>query len=70
MPHATTTFTIKAKMGKVIKVTYKDDNPDIAEFVIKSNRGTIKDTLEVPAKDVMELSKTITIINAYYNKEE
>ncbi len=70
MTHATTSIILKGKMGKTIDVTYNEDNPDIVEFVIKNNRGSIKDTIEVPIENVLQFAKVITVTYKLHKGEK
>jgi hypothetical protein len=43
-------------MGKVIEAIYHEANPEVITFNIKSNRGTLKDVIEIPRNQFAHLA--------------
>lgn len=68
MRNISSQIILKGKRGKTIEVNYKKENLDFVEFVRKSNRGSIRDTILIPTQAVVELSNIIKILNENYKK--
>lgn len=69
-PLTTTKITMIGKMGKSIEVDYSNASPEMVTFSIKSNRGTVKDVLEIPIEKVLSLAKSITIDHDLFTRED
>lgn len=69
---ATTTTTAKmtGKKGKQIVAVYKDAEPDVVVFSIKSNRGTVKDVIEMPIQEAIDFFRTLSVMHEHYLKEK
>ena len=53
MSFAKASSLLQAKMGKQIEIVYNEEYPDIIEFIIKNNKGAVKDSLQFNINDVI-----------------
>lgn len=65
-----TTITMKGTQGKVIEAFYCNLNPEIVRLNIISNRGKIKDVIEMPVQNILTLSRSIPAWHEAWTKEE
>ena len=57
MKGSNTTITLKGARGKDIEIYLSDESPEKIEFILKSNRGNVKD------KFTFETTKVIDALN-------
>lgn len=71
-PKGTSQLTHKttAKFGKVLELFCDESKPGMVTFYIKSNRGTLKDTIEISLEDALSLANSITGWDKHLPKEE
>ena len=64
------TSVLEGKGGKIIETNYNTDNWEFVTFTVKSNRGNVKDTIEIPVERVLSFARHIITLNELWVKKE
>ncbi|HWJ28098.1 MAG TPA: hypothetical protein VNS32_16255 [Flavisolibacter sp.] len=60
---------MEAKGGKEMEINYLEEKPDVISIIIRNNRGTEKDVLEVKASEFINQVSLIGKLHSLFKDE-